>query len=73
MEGKIHIRRCHVCGSVNEGHEHPVQKCTHCSKHLAPFYYFDESKVEPLSADLSVSEQLPAEGYGPLRGFTVFW
>lgn len=75
MSPKIHIRRCHVCGEVNEADEKLVQKCEHCGKTLAPFYYFDESKLMGLdqSPQREISSKLPLKQYPPLWGLTAYW
>lgn len=77
-----HIRRCHVCGEVNESEGSAVHKCGHCGKHLAPFYYFDESKLEGLTDQgpyLSVWKQSkPPKGpsgetFNPIWGLSTYW
>lgn len=78
-ESVCHIRRCHVCGSVTESEGSAVHKCAHCGKHLAPFYYFDESKLEGLLDGgfyLSVwknAQDLPAGSYQPIWGLSTYW
>lgn len=76
----VHIRRCHVCGTVNELLGAAIHKCQDCGKHLAPFYYFDESDMQGLDADgfyLSTYKQ-SAEAkdpslFFPLWGFSHYW
>ena len=81
-----HIRRCHVCGAVNESEGADVRKCEHCGKHLAPFYYFDESKLEGLAElgpYLSTWKQgVPkfacgplqfGENFNPIWGLSTYW
>ncbi|MGE0634379.1 MAG: hypothetical protein AB7O96_18330 [Pseudobdellovibrionaceae bacterium] len=71
----IHIRRCHVCGEVNESEHGTVHKCENCGKHLAPFYYFDESKCIPLgdALDSEKSEAKQDSYYNPIWGLSAFW
>ena len=74
----VHYRRCHICGHVNEAHGAPgadgalVSRCDHCGKSLAPYYFFDEREVAPLSDQ----EGEPLWRLGdrkPVRGFSVYW
>lgn len=74
----FHIRRCHVCGSVTESQEAAIHCCSHCGKHLAPFYYFDESKLEGLQEVgpyLSVwkNTSMPPGTYQPIWGLSTYW
>jgi hypothetical protein len=76
--GVFHIRRCHVCGAVTEQADSAIHKCQHCGKHLAPFYYFDESKLEgigELGPFLSVwkQAQLLPGAYNPIWGLSTYW
>ena len=69
-----HVRRCHVCGTVNEGSNAAIHRCLQCGKHLAPFYYFDESKLDALQegkAFLSVWKD--SMGYNPIYGLSIYW
>ena len=73
-----HIRRCHICGSVTESEDSAIHRCQHCGKHLAPFYYFDESKLEGLQENgphLSVWKQaaLAPGTYQPIWGLSTYW
>lgn len=75
---KVHVRRCHVCGSVNECEKSLVQKCDGCGKTLAPFYYFDESLAMGLKTEAQYqseykSSALPHREYPPIWGLTVYW
>lgn len=74
----FHIRRCHVCGHTTELEGSAVHKCAHCGKHLAPFYYFDESKLEGLQEKgpyLSTwKDSLLAPGtFNPIWGLSTYW
>ena len=87
LNNKIHIRRCHVCGNVNQKKKDFVKKCTSCGKALAPFMFFDEKndfdptfKVDAKTIDLddvrlksgSLYEHMKTQ-YPPLWGITVYW
>lgn len=72
----LHFRRCHLCSSVTESEEHPVENCSACGKPMAPFYFFNDVEVIPLSEselrpgpeeDRISGERLP------VRGFTAYW
>jgi hypothetical protein len=73
-----HIRRCHVCGHVTELANSAVHKCGHCGKHLAPFYYFDESKLDglleqgPYLSIWKTSTLLPGT-FNPIWGLSTYW
>jgi len=75
----FHIRRCHVCGGVTESQGSAVHKCSHCGKHLAPFYYFDESKLDGLAEQgpyLSTWKQtvfLTPGNFNPIWGLSTYW
>lgn len=76
METKIHFRRCHVCGTLNEASGQLVGNCSCCGKHLAPFHYFDESIFMglPLRKELQNREtNLPFKSYPPIWGLTAYW
>jgi hypothetical protein len=69
-----HIRRCHVCGTVNELENAAIQKCSHCRKHLAPFYYFDESELKGVKDNqLEMSLWNHQGSYHPLWGLSTYW
>jgi hypothetical protein len=75
----IHYRICHHCGEVNESQNNLVMECRECGKHLAPFYYFDESRAMGLKpAERSIYEEqmrsiLPHQEYPPVYGLTAYW
>src|SRR5262245_1958419 len=74
----LHVRRCHVCGTVNEEAGASVTRCSKCGKHLAPFYFFEESRLEGIGDDrLETSlwdhHTLLPENYRPLWGFSTYW
>lgn len=73
-----HIRRCHVCNGTTESNEAAIHRCSHCGKHLAPFYYFDESKLDglpELGPHLSRwKDTLMTPGtYQPIWGLSTYW
>lgn len=79
-EPTYHVRRCHVCGTVNESENQAIHRCSDCGKSLAPFYYFNESGLQGLDANglhLSVMKeydpQTQVETFKPLWGFSTYW
>ena len=71
---RLHIRRCHLCAGVTENESAPVDRCTHCGKSMAPFYFFDDVSVSPLSdVDVRSTELCHAGQRVPVRGFTAYW
>ena len=79
MSHKIHYRACHICGHINESTDCLVGDCTACGKHLAPFYYFDESRAMGLAPQTRSSYEekmrsvLPHREYPPVYGLTAYW
>jgi hypothetical protein len=79
MSHRIHYRVCHVCGASNEASDELVQQCQHCGKHLAPFYYFDESRAMGLAPQVRSEYEermrsvLPHREYPPVYGLTAYW
>jgi hypothetical protein len=73
MQGKgIHFRRCHVCGEVNSRLGEHIERCRHCNKPIAPFYFFDEHQVEVYSEN----RERPSHENGersPILGLTAIW
>lgn len=70
---KLIIKKCHVCGHMNESHQEP-QKCTECKKSFLPVNYF--SKVHSKSP--AEYEKLFAFGHelrdeDVIKGLTVLW
>ncbi|OFZ29015.1 MAG: hypothetical protein A2622_13050 [Bdellovibrionales bacterium RIFCSPHIGHO2_01_FULL_40_29] len=86
-KSKIHIRRCHVCSTVNEQENDFVTKCDGCGKSLAPFMFFDErNEFDPscrvTAGNMNIDEVRLKSGslydhmksqYPPLWGITVYW
>jgi hypothetical protein len=51
-----------------------VTACQNCGKHLASFYFFDESRAMGLEARQEESEPvLPHREYPPVLGLTAYW
>ena len=80
IETSFHVRRCHVCGAVNELENQSIRQCRNCGKHLAPFYYYDESEIKGIEANglcFSVIKAYdPAtqiETFKPLIGLSTYW
>ena len=67
-----HIRRCHICGGINESPETVVTKCDHCGKTMAPFYFFNEAETAPIS-DCELRPVLIPGDRSPVRGLTAIW
>ena len=69
---RLHFRRCHICNGVSESEGALVAHCGHCGKPMAPFYFFDDLDVAPMSDD----DFRPPHQQGarsPVRGFTAYW
>lgn len=70
----VHIRRCHVCNHVSERVGASVDRCEHCGKPIAPFYFFDDFKVAAYSDYGARPDYTDEEGERvPVRGFTAIW
>lgn len=71
--GKLLIKKCHVCGHVMESTKE-VEKCQSCKKSFLPVNYF--AKVHAKSQ--KEYEQLFAQGHeiheeDLIKGLTVIW
>ena len=72
MSKSIHVRRCHVCGEISEKEHKHVDRCEHCGKPMAPFFYFDETTtIAPSDDDLL--PQVKDNEYWPIWGLTAIW
>jgi hypothetical protein len=72
--GKTHFRLCHICGTANWNYGDLVKDCSCCGKHLAPLYFFDESKAMGLPSTHKIeSRALPHESYPAIIGLTAYW
>ena len=87
LDASVHVRRCHICGAVNEIENALVDQCGQCGKFFAPFVFFDEKgalgidfKVKDDSSSI-VNNRLKSNEwhkeiktqYPPLWGITVYW
>ena len=72
MSKPTYFRRCHICGAMNESEHAKVERCDHCNKGLAPFYYFDD-RFTAVQGDLSLRPPLLQSEYFPIQGLTVYW
>lgn len=72
---RVFFRRCHVCNGITECEGTPVERCAQCGKSIAPFYFFNDLEVPPLSEHgLRSSSELEEPGARiPVRGFTAYW
>jgi len=86
QENKIHIRRCHICNTVNEQENAVIDRCDHCGKALAPFMFFDEKAALGLTPfDSNEQHEIRmrlksgnwgdslSSKYPPLWGLAVYW
>ncbi len=81
IEAKLtHVRRCHLCGVVNEVEAALVSKCAGCNKHFAPFLFFNEKAAlglevdQPeIKADAGQWHEIMKAKYPPLWGLAVYW
>lgn len=79
MTVRTHFRVCHMCGSLNTAEGDLVTTCECCGKHLAPFYFFDESRAMGLdtlsvySNESKAETTLPRKEYPPVWGLTAYW
>jgi len=70
----FHIRRCHVCGTLNEHENSFTNRCDNCGKYFAPFYFFEEGDFKGVRDDeLHLTVMKMKQGYHPLMGFSTYW
>lgn len=69
---KIIIKKCHVCGKINESHQE-VQKCGGCAKSFLPLNYFHKvhSKETSFKDLFCESHELHEEEM--VKGICVIW
>ena len=72
MDKPVHIRRCHMCGAINEVEAGKVEQCRNCDKPLAPFYYFDD-RLMAIPTDSELRRDLAEREYAPIHGLTAYW
>ena len=79
VDDTIHVRRCHKCGGVTEKAGASVDRCEHCGKPIAPFYFFDDFQVEAFADNgLRPGREFTQPGQAatercPLLGFSAIW
>lgn len=75
----MHVRRCHICGCINEKDSVLVDRCLSCGKALAPFIFcyngIGYSAAEELEKRLKAMDKDLASrpSYPPLIGLTLYW
>ena len=70
----LHFRRCHHCFGVSETEGAQIERCSHCEKPMAPFYFFNDAEVMPLSeSELRPADERRSGERVPVRGFTAYW
>ena len=70
---QVLIKKCHLCGHLNEGKEEMTQ-CTHCKKSFLPLNYFGkihDGSGESLQELFCRCEELSEEDI--IRGLYVLW
>ncbi len=79
-EKVTHVRRCHLCNTINMVEAAVVTKCGGCNKHFAPFLFFNEKAALGIEADpahqrpkIDNWEHLIKAQYPPLWGLAVYW
>lgn len=76
----VYIRRCHVCGGINESHMNSIKNCSQCGKNLVPFLFCSDVgaelvKTESFFKDLKESSRstLLRSDYPPICGISLYW
>jgi hypothetical protein len=72
-----HIRRCHVCDTVNECPGGEVDRCQSCHKFLAPFFFCESTystEITELSKAIFTNKNKGLKSiYPPLMGIALHW
>lgn len=76
----LYIRRCHVCGCVNESDKNLMSHCHHCGKYLVPFLFCSDVGSEMVQReslperpeDIKTSSFLRKD-YPPICGISLYW
>lgn len=61
-ETDFYFRRCHLCDVTTEN-IYPIEKCSGCGKHFAPFFFCAHPE--------QVTEERPP--YPPIQGISLSW
>lgn len=73
----VHIRRCHVCATLNERANTEVDRCTSCGKALAPFLFcestYDSEAIELSKKVFTTNINGAKVIYPPLVGIALYW
>jgi hypothetical protein len=73
----LHVRRCHICNTVNESSEKCVDRCQNCNKALAPFVFCESTyqhQIEKLSQQVFMNNTSGLKAiYPPLLGIALYW
>ncbi len=84
----LHIRRCHICGHLNESDSAHVEQCSSCGKHLVSFLFCKDPGVEELTSDFRTSVDSSTDvsmdkivspqstlrsEYPPIYGISLYW
>ena len=73
----LHIRRCHVCGFLNESCNSDVDRCRGCDKALAPFLFcestYDSEAIELSRKVFTTHKNESKVIYPPLVGIALYW
>ena len=72
-EGQVLIKKCHICGHLNEGAKE-MEQCAHCGKSFLPLNYF--TKVHDGSSEgfqqlFCQSDELTEEDI--IKGLYILW
>tara|TARA_B100001121_G_C18436307_1_gene501624 strand:- start:248 stop:634 length:387 start_codon:yes stop_codon:yes gene_type:complete len=69
------FRRCHVCGKTSEvkgNMQMSLDRCLHCKKAFAPFYYYDDFSKPIFSEGLERPPLMIGE-WPAIQGLTAYW
>lgn len=68
---QVFFRLCHCCNQISS-QVRTIDKCRHCDKSFAKFFFFDEHSVAVYS-DSQARPQLLAGRMEPIRGLSAVW
>jgi uncharacterized protein Yka (UPF0111/DUF47 family) len=76
-KSQLHIRRCHICGALNQRQNQVVDRCEHCHKALLPFMFcetsYDEQIIEMSKRVYEHEDEGLKVVYPPLVGIALYW